>query len=236
MTKNVIQKPTTSYALLAQAEKQKARQNGIAAAAKEKAVPVNDDSGADKAKMVKIIEYMNKINGAGKTVDAVPTVDALCEKYGDKAATLLLYAVNEPYKYADYIGDKSIKTSRAALTHLCSLEGEKEQLAIKGAEEKAAGREPSAEQVQKRQNQAVNTDKAQSAAQTLKAGHDRVTAMRDKLRQGHTEANDNTCVSNRVAAAERLRFEQSSQHYAGNRQPITAEAMRKLLADRMVHQ
>lgn len=240
MTADIIQKPTTSYALLAQAEKQKGQENGVAAAAKEKAVPVAEADDADKAKMIKIIEYMNKINGAGKAIDAAPTVDALCDKYGDKAATLLLYAVNEPYKYAEYIGDKSIKTSRAALRHLCSLEGEKEQLAIKGAEEKAAGREPSVQQRQNLQNQtAVHSDKAdsaQAAAESVKAGHSRVTAMRDKLRQGHVEQNDNTRVDNRAAAAERLRFEQSSRAHAGNRQPITAEAMRRLMDEQRVYQ
>lgn len=240
LRKDVIQKPTTSYALLAQAEKQKGQENGVAAAAKEKAVPVAEADDADKAKMIKIIEYMNKINGAGKAIDAAPTVDALCDKYGDKAATLLLYAVNEPYKYAEYIGDKSIKTSRAALQHLCSLEGEKEQLAIKGAEEKAAGREPSVQQRQNLQNQtAVHSDKAdsaQAAAESVKAGHSRVTAMRDKLRQGHVEQNDNTRVDNRAAAAERLRFEQSSRAHAGNRQPITAEAMRRLMDEQRVYQ
>lgn len=240
MTADIIQKPTTSYALLAQAEKQKGQENGVAAAAKEKAVPVAEVDDADKAKMIKIIEYMNKINGAGKAIDAAPTVDALCDKYGDKAATLLLYAVNEPYKYAEYIGDKSIKTSRAALQHLCSLEGEKEQLAIKGAEEKAAGREPSVQQRQNLQNQTtVHSDKADSAraaAESVKAGHSRVTAMRDKLRQGHVEQNDNPRVDNRAAAAERLRFEQSSRAHAGNRQPITAEAMRRLMDEQRVYQ
>lgn len=241
LTAQAIRKPTTSYALLAQAEKQKQQQNGVAAAAKEKAVPVGENGDIDKAKMVRIIEYMNKINGSGKTVDAATTVDALCEKYGDKAATLLLYAVNEPYKYAEYIGDKSIKTSRAALQHLCSLEGKQEEHAVQYAEAKSAGKEPPAalppetsHAAQEKPKQTPASDNAHAAAESLKSGHNRVVAMRDKLRQGHVEVCDNTRVDNR-SVAERLRFEQASQRH-GNRQPITAETMRKLMEDRLVHQ
>lgn len=242
LTAQAIQKPTTSYALLAQAEKQKQQQNGIAAAAKEKAVPVGENGDVDKAKMVRIIEYMNKINGSGKTVDAATTVDALCEKYGDKAPVLLMYAVNEPYKYAEYIGDKSIKTSRAALQHLCSLDGTQEEHVVKYAEAKSAGKEPPAalpqqkpQAAQEKPKQTANTDNAHAAAESLKSGHNRVIAMRDKLRQGHVEQNDNTRVDSRSAAAERLRFEQAAQRH-GNRQPITAEAMRKLIEERRINQ
>ena len=241
LTAQAIRKPTTSYALLAQAEKQKQQQNGVAAAAKEKAVPVGENGDIDKAKMVRIIEYMNKINGSGKTVDAATTVDALCEKYGDKAPVLLMYAVNEPYKYAEYIGDKSIKTSRAALQHLCSLEGKQEEHAVQYAEAKSAGKEPPAalpqqkpQAAQEKPKQTANADNAHAAAESLKSGHNRVVAMRDKLRQGHVEVCDNTRVDNR-SVAERLRFEQASQRH-GNRQPITAETMRKLMEDRLVHQ
>lgn len=242
MRAEVIQKPKTSYALLAQAEKQKQQQNGIAAAAKEKAVPVGGNGDVDKAKMVRIIEYMNKINGSGKTVDAATTVDALCEKYGDKAPVLLMYAVNEPYKYAEYIGDKSIKTSRAALQHLCSLDGTQEEHVVKYAEAKSAGKEPPAalpqqnpQAAQEKPKQTANADNAHAAAESLKSGHNRVIAMRDKLRQGHVEQNDNTRVDSRSAAAERLRFEQAAQRH-GNRQPITAEAMRKLIEERRINQ
>lgn len=242
LTAQAIQKPTTSYALLAQAEKQKQQQNGIAAAAKEKAVPVGENGDVDKAKMVRIIEYMNKINGSGKTVDAATTVDALCEKYGDKAPVLLMYAVNEPYKYAEYIGDKSIKTSRAALQHLCSLDGTQEEHVVKYAEAKSAGKEPPAalpqqksQAAQENPKQTANADNAHAAAESLRSGHNRVIAMRDKLRQGHVEQNDNTRVDSRSAAAERLRFEQAAQRH-GNRQPITAEAMRKLIEERRINQ
>lgn len=242
MRAEVIQKPTTSYALLAQAEKQKQQQNGVVAAAKEKAVPVGGNGDVDKAKMVRIIEYMNKINGSGKTVDAATTVDALCEKYGDKAPVLLMYAVNEPCKYAEYIGDKSIKTSRAALQHLCSLDGKQEEHVVKYAEAKSAGKEPPAalpqqkpQAAQEKPKQTANADNAHAAAESLKSGHNRVIAMRDKLRQGHTEPNDNTRVDSRSAAAERLRFEQAAQRH-GNRQPITAEAMRKLIEERRINQ
>ena len=241
LTAQAIRKPTTSYALLAQAEKQKQQQNGVAAAAKEKAVPVGENGDIDKAKMVRIIEYMNKINGSGKTVDAATTVDALCEKYGDKAPVLLMYAVNEPYKYAEYIGDKSIKTSRAALQHLCSLEGKQEEHAVQYAEAKSAGKEPPAalppetsHAAQEKPKQTPASDNAHAAAESLKSGHNRVVAMRDKLRQGHVEVCDNTRVDNR-SVAERLRFEQASQRH-GNRQPITAEAMRKLMEDRRINQ
>lgn len=242
LTAQAIQKPTLSYALLAWSEQLKQQRNSIAAAAKEKAVPVGENGDVDKAKMVRIIEYMNKINGSGKTVDVATAVDALCEKYGDKAPILLMYAVNEPYKYAEYIGDKSIKTSRAALQHLCSLDGKQEEHVVKYAEAKSAGKEPPAalpqqksQTAQEKPKQTADADNAHAAAESLKSGHNRVTAMRDKLRQGHVEQNDNTRVDSRSAAAERLRFEQAAQRH-GNRQPITAEAMRKLMEDRRVHQ
>lgn len=242
LTAQAIQRPTTSYALLAQAEKQKQQQNGVAAAAKEKAVPVGENGDVGKAKMVRIIEYMNKINGSGKTVDAATTVDALCEKYGDKAQVLLMYAVNEPCKYAEYIGDKSIRTSRAALQHLCSLDGKQEEHVVKYAEAKSAGKEPPTalpqqkpQAAQEKPKQTANADNAHVAAESLKSGHNKVIAMRDKLRQGHIEQNDNTRVDSRSAAAERLRFEQAAQRH-GNRQPITAEAMRKLMENRRVYQ
>lgn len=144
-------------------------------------------------------------------------------------------AVNEPCKYAEYIGDKSIKTSRAALQHLCSLDGKQEDHVVKYAEAKSAGKEPPSALSPEKPKQTVAADNAHVAAESLKSGHNKVIAMRDKLRQGHIEQNDNTRVDSRSAAAERLRFEQAAQWH-GNRQPITAEAMRKLMENRRVYQ
>ena len=71
--------------------------------------------------MVKIIEYMNKINGEGKTIDAEAVTQQLIEKFSDKALELLTMAVNEPSNFAAYVGDSDIKTSRSAVNALCNL-------------------------------------------------------------------------------------------------------------------
>ena len=71
--------------------------------------------------MVKIIEYMNKINGEGKTIDAEAVTQQLIEKFSDKALELLTLAVNEPSNFAAYVGDSDIKTSRSAVNALCNL-------------------------------------------------------------------------------------------------------------------
>ena len=66
----------------------------------------------------------------------------------------------------------------------------------------------------------------------MKNGHSRVSEMREKLRQGHVEVNDNTRVFNQFAEVERLRFEQSTRKKTAApaaRQPITANMLKDRL-------
>ena len=79
---------------------------------------------AMQEQMVKIINYMNKINGAGKMIDAEAVTSQLIEKFNDKALDLLKLAVNEPRNFASYTGDNNIKTSRAAVNALSGLSEE----------------------------------------------------------------------------------------------------------------
>ncbi len=233
MTKDVIQKPTKRYA----------------AAAQEVAAPV-EDNGIDKAKMTNIINYMNKINGEGKTIDAASAVEALCEKYGDQAMKLLMTAVNAPSDYAKIAGDAAIKTSRAALQHLCALDGEQKKemstYAQQTAQRENGTLEVTPQRVQaaqsrsqpKPQQQAqtstsTSTNDVNTLSQQMKNGHSRVSEMREKLRQGHVEVNDNTRVFNQFAEVERLRFEQSTRKKTAApaaRQPITANMLKDRLA------
>lgn len=76
----------------------------------------------DKARMMQVIEGMNRINGARNAMDASGTVNALYDKFGDNAYELLAKAVNEPYNFAQSVGDTSIKTSRAAVLALCNAD------------------------------------------------------------------------------------------------------------------
>lgn len=76
----------------------------------------------DKARMMKVIEGMNRINGARNSFDVNGTVDTLYGKFGDNAYDLLAKAVNEPYNFAQSVGDTSITTSRAAVKALCEVD------------------------------------------------------------------------------------------------------------------
>ena len=76
----------------------------------------------DKARMMKVIEGMNRINGARNSLDVNGTVDTLYGKFGDNAYDLLAKAVNEPYNFAQSVGDTSIMTSRAAVKALCEVD------------------------------------------------------------------------------------------------------------------
>ena len=84
----------------------------------------------DKAKMLKIIERMNKISGVRKEIDAGKTINILYDKYGDNAYDLLIKAVNEPFNYAKDVGDKSIRTSREAVNSLCNLDETKKNVVL----------------------------------------------------------------------------------------------------------
>lgn len=93
----------------------------------------------DKARMMQVIEGMNRINGARNAMDASGTVNALYDKFGDNAYELLAKAVNEPYNFAQSVGDTSIKTSRAAVLALCNAD-EAQKNAMVQAVLKARGR------------------------------------------------------------------------------------------------
>ena len=153
-TKDVIQKPTKSLA-------------------EEQVVSGKSAENADREKMIRAIEHMNKINGAGNEVEASAVVDALCDKYGDQAYQLMLSAVNEPYKYAQFVGDGSIKTSRAALNHLCSAEGQDKQEAEKLLS------------MPKRDGQEQSSDGVGKMSIGMQRGHDRIAALRAKVAAGH---------------------------------------------------
>ena len=108
---NIVQKiaATTEWG-----KYQEEKQQAAASAAKD----------AMQEQMVKIINYMNKINGAGKMIDAEAITSQLIEKFSDKALDLLKLAVNEPSNFASYTGDNNIKTSRAAVNALSGLSEE----------------------------------------------------------------------------------------------------------------
>ena len=127
LTKDVIAKPTKSYA----AEKAQLRQKLVASAQQAQRPETNrpqfrqeagQASAEIKTKISRVLEEMNKINGPAAAVDVEAVVDVLSKKYGDKSYELLLKAVNEPYVYAQDVGDGSIRTSRAAVQHLCGAE------------------------------------------------------------------------------------------------------------------
>lgn len=84
----------------------------------------------DKAKMIQVVEGMNRINGSRNALDAHSTVNALYDKFGDNAYDLLNKAVNEPYNFAQNIGDSSIKTSRQAVLALCNTDDAQKQAVL----------------------------------------------------------------------------------------------------------
>ncbi len=80
----------------------------------------------EKARMIKVVEGMNRINGAKNSMDVGKTVNTLYDKFGDNAYELLVKAVNEPFNFAQDIGDSTIRTSREAVKRLCDAdEGQK---------------------------------------------------------------------------------------------------------------
>ncbi len=228
LSQDVIQKPTKSYA----EEKQPVAESANTDRRQDK-------ENVNRAKMMHIIAYMNKINGKGKQVDAEVVVDALCDKYGDQAYRLMLTAINEPYNYAKIAGDNSITTSRAAVNHLCSLTG-KEELKMtnyaRAAEwlpplselRKTTGTEPSGDA-----SQPAETKDMDKLVESVGRVHERIAAVRAKLKEVHedrfTLLNDNT----RVAADHllQLRFARSGENVSVRPQAITAEMLRQKLAE-----
>lgn len=204
LTKDIIRKPSKSYA-------------------EEK---VNENNGLEmshnlaKLKMSRIIDYMNKINGEKYAVDTQKSVNALYEKYGAQAYKLLLTAVNEPSNYAKIAGDNSIKTSREALQHLCSLDNNEQQKMTQYA------------QSQEGVEISVPANSAKSAEnQKPTQAVNKIAKMRSMLMEGHQDAEiavrDNTNVAS--AWLEQKRFEKAVEHKPIKPRAITAEALRDQL-------
>lgn len=84
----------------------------------------------DKARMLKVIEGMNRINGNKNALEPNVMVNAIYDKFGDKAYELLNKAVSEPVNFAQDIGDNSIKTSRQAVLTLCNADDKQAQAVI----------------------------------------------------------------------------------------------------------
>lgn len=80
----------------------------------------------EKARMIKVVEGMNRINGAKNAIDVSQTINTLYDKFGENAYGVLVKAVNEPFNFAQDIGDNTIRTSREAVKRLCDAdEGQK---------------------------------------------------------------------------------------------------------------
>ena len=84
----------------------------------------------EKARMIKVVEGMNRVNGAKKAIDVSQTINTLYDKFGDNAYELLTKAVNEPFNFAQNIGDSSIRTSRDAVRSLCDTDETKRDAVI----------------------------------------------------------------------------------------------------------
>ena len=184
MTKDVIQKPSNYNA-------------------ESKVLNAED---ASREKMCAIIDYMNKINGQGKTIDAEKTVENLRKTYGDKALSLLQIAVNEPTNYAKYVGDASIKTSRAAVQHLCNIK-EPEKAAQEIAQRKVSPKYESsvkeqlknAQQSNKKQTSETKSDK--TAKQQMKEAAQKLSNQKKvaALQQKTVAKNDNIPTRQQLA-------------------------------------
>ena len=81
-------------------------------------------SDADKTKLQRMIEYMNRINGANRSVDADKMTATLAQTYGTDAYDVAWYAINRPNDYAKMVGEKSMN-SRTALEHVAHLDAKK---------------------------------------------------------------------------------------------------------------
>lgn len=120
LTAQVIQKPND-----------KTRPDGMMARKKRDGLKVDMQKAAqEKAKMMQVVEGMNRINGSRHAVDTQATVNTLYDKFGDKAYDLLAKAVNEPFSFAQDIGDNSITTSRQAVAALCNTNDTQKQAVI----------------------------------------------------------------------------------------------------------
>ncbi|MBQ8750677.1 MAG: hypothetical protein IJZ30_03465 [Alphaproteobacteria bacterium] len=84
----------------------------------------------EKARMIKVVEGMNRVNGAKNAMDVSQTINTLYDKFGDNAYELLTKAVNEPFNFAQNIGDSSIRTSRDAVRSLCDTDDAKKSAVI----------------------------------------------------------------------------------------------------------
>ncbi len=84
----------------------------------------------EKARMLKVIEGMNRINGAKNAMETGRIINTLYDKFGDNAYKLLTKAVNEPFNFAQDIGDSTIRTSRDAVRSLCNTDDKNKNAVI----------------------------------------------------------------------------------------------------------
>ena len=84
----------------------------------------------EKARMIKVVEGMNRVNGAKSAMDVSQTINTLYDKFGDNAYELLTKAVNEPFNFAQDIGDSTIRTSRDAVRSLCNTDDKNKNAVI----------------------------------------------------------------------------------------------------------
>ena len=84
----------------------------------------------EKARMIKVVEGMNRVNGAKSAMDVSQTINTLYDKFGDNAYELLTKAVNEPFNFAQDIGDSTIRTSRDAVRSLCNIDDKNKNAVI----------------------------------------------------------------------------------------------------------
>lgn len=84
----------------------------------------------EKARMIKVVEGMNRINGAKNAIDVSQTINTLYDKFGENAYGVLVKAVNEPFKFAEDIGDNTIRTSREAVKRLCDADDNQKRVII----------------------------------------------------------------------------------------------------------
>ncbi len=76
----------------------------------------------EKAQMIKVIEEVNQVNGVRYALDVTKTVDVLYDKFGDNAYEVLTEAVYKPFKFAQDVGDSSIRTSHDVVMSLCNTD------------------------------------------------------------------------------------------------------------------
>lgn len=79
------------------------------------------------------------------------------------------------------------------------------------------------------------TSYSNEVSNSLKDGHSRIVEMRAKIVAGHGSANNREFGDNREGYLDHLRFERARAPKYGNKQPLTAEMLRRRLEDAKVY-